>query len=325
MKRSILGAAIAALVLGFALQGSALASAMYWAEAGKIRSANLDGSGVQDVLSGFPDGVALDISGGWIYWADNPPVAAPGPQSRIRRACLDGSGQEILESSLWYPLGIALEPAHGNLVIGRMYWTDGSTNEIWRASLDGSQAKSIVSGLSSPFGIALDVTGGKMYWTRDVADPKVAAIERANLDGSVLEGLVKGLNGPTTAIALDLPAGKMYWGYVNPDIDGLYAGMIERASLDGSHVETVISGLFCPCGIALDAGGGKIYWTDSAPGGTGGEIRRANLDGSGSEILVKDAMVPRGIALDLTPAPEPATVLLLALGGLGALLRRKRR
>ncbi len=70
----------------------------------------------------------------------------------------------------------------------------------------------------------------------------------------------------------------MYW------IDwGL--GTIHCAGLDGSNVETLVTGLSSPQGIAVDAEGGKMYWTIGSSGGRN-EIYRANLDGSQVEDLV---------------------------------------
>ena len=58
-------------------------------------------------------------------------------------------------------------------------------------------------------------------------------------------------------------------------------------------------GLQSPRGLALDAEGGKLYWTDS---GTG-KIQRANLDGSEVEDLVTEGLLsPRGLVLVRTVA-----------------------
>ena len=57
-----------------------------------------------------------------------------------------------------------------------------------------------------------------------------------------------------------------------------------RADLDGSNPEVVIAHPFpepigFPYGAAVDPGGGKFYWSDTAFGG----IRRADLNGTNVE------------------------------------------
>jgi len=56
------------------VSGGAFAEFMYWADLGShdIRRANLDGSAQQTLLSGLgtpPTGIALDVTGGHMYWA----------------------------------------------------------------------------------------------------------------------------------------------------------------------------------------------------------------------------------------------------------------
>ena len=81
---------------------------MYWTDRGtaKIQRANLDGSGVEDlVTSGLdnPEGLALDLGAGKMYWTD--PVTA-----KIQRANLDGSGvEDLVTSGLRWPAGLALD------------------------------------------------------------------------------------------------------------------------------------------------------------------------------------------------------------------------
>ena len=50
----------------------------------------------------MPAGIALDIAGGKMYWADF-------ERGTLRRANLDGSQQEILLSGLSGPLSLALQ------------------------------------------------------------------------------------------------------------------------------------------------------------------------------------------------------------------------
>ena len=269
-------------------------SKLYWADFGtdKIQRANLDGSGVEDLVTsglGDPYGLALDVAGGKMYWTD---VGT----DKIQRADLDGSGvEDLVTSGLGDPYGLALDVAGG-----KMYWTDVGTDKIQRADLDSSGVEDLVtSGLGDPYGLALDVAGGKMYWT-DFGTDK---IQRADLDGSGIEDLVTSGLGDPYGLALDVAGGKMYWTDFGTD-------KIQRANLDGSGVEDLVtSGLGDPYGLALDVAGGKMYWTDV---GTD-KIQRANLDGSGVEDLVTSGLGdPNGLALgdDSQAGSSPGTASL---------------
>ncbi len=261
------------------------ASKLYWTDWGtnKIQRANLDGSGVEDLVSGAgldgPDGLALDMAGGKMYWTDT-------GVNKIQRADLNGSNVEDLVTGLGIPYGLALDMAGG-----KMYWTNRQTSKIQRADLSGANVEDLVtSGLTFPGGLALDASGGKMYWT----NPGMSKIQRANLDGSGVEDLVtSGVSSPT-GIALDVSGGKMYWTDRHTD-------KIQRSNLNGSGVEDLVTtGLNSPNGLALDVSGGKMYWADA---GTN-KVQRANLDGSGVEDLVTraDGLVdPSGVAVGTAP------------------------
>ena len=158
---------------------------MYWTEPVKIRRSNLDGSGVENLVTRaeIPFGIALDVSGGKLYWTD-------AGTAKIQRSNLDGSGvEDLVTTGLETPWGIALDVSGGKL-----YWADAGTAKIQRSNLDGSGAENLVTtGLKSPLAIALDVSGGKLYW----ADTGTAKIQRSNLDGSGVEDLVTtGLEAP---------------------------------------------------------------------------------------------------------------------------------
>ena len=70
---------------------------------GTIQRANLDGSQVEDLVTGLsgPLGIALDVQGGRIYWTEN-------WTDKIQRANLDGSHVEDLAMGLRPARGIAL-------------------------------------------------------------------------------------------------------------------------------------------------------------------------------------------------------------------------
>ena len=241
---------------------SADASYVYWTdwEDGKIQRANLDGTNVQDLVTGLrtPSGIAVDVVGGKMYWTNR-------GTDKIQRANLDGTNVQDLVTGLRAPDGIAVD-----VVGGKMYWTDWETDKIQRANLDGTNVQDLVTGLTTPLGIAVNVVGGKIYWT-DWTDGK---IQRANLDGTNVQDLVTGLTTPL-GIAVDIIGGKMYWTDGETD-------KIQRANLDGTNVQDLVTGLTTPLGIALDVIGGKMYWTD----GETDKIQRANLDGTNVQDLV---------------------------------------
>ena len=141
-----------------------------------------------------------------------------------------------------------------------------------------------------------------MYWG------DTAVLFRADLDGQNVTPLITGLS-VARGVALDLAAQKLYWADSGTDV-------IQRSDLDGGNVETLVTGLTKTIRLALDVPNDWMYWTDQDDG----TIQRAHLDGSGLEVIATGAGVTRGI----TVVPEPATMGLLALGGLAMLKRRQR-
>ena len=111
-------------------------------------------------------------------------------------------------------------------------------------------------------------------------------------DGSNSRDLATGLLFPKD-VALDIEGDKMYWA-----LSGL-GGKIQRANLDGSNATDLVTGLSgAITSIALDVGGGKIYWTSEDIQNS--KIQCANLDGSNVRDLVTGNLGNiGGIALDL--------------------------
>jgi sugar lactone lactonase YvrE len=255
----------------------------------QIQRANLDGTGIEGLVPsglGFSSGIAVDVSGGKMYWTSESTV-------KIQRANLNGTGAEdLVTSGLSSPEGIALDVARG-----RMYWTDTGTNKIQRANLSGTGVEDLVtSGLNHPSGIALDAAIGKMYWT----DAGTGKIQRANLDGTGVEDLLNTGLDFESGIALDTASGKMYW----PASD-----KIHRANLDGSSVEDLVTFELDSFGtkIALDVAGGKMYWVPSTRNAGPRKIERANLNGTSVEDVVT-TISPIAIALDVDLPPASIDV-----------------
>lgn len=160
--------------------------AVDWAGGGKIQRANLDGTGVEDVIStGLlgPDGVAVDATGGKLYWTDE--IAGT-----VQRANLDGSNVEVLAISR-IPVGIALDRLNSKL-----YWSEYPlcctfSAQIVRANLDGTgkEVVYISPRQTNMEQIALDVgIQGKVFW----ADDFNQTVSSVNLDGTGFEDVVSG-------------------------------------------------------------------------------------------------------------------------------------
>jgi cysteine-rich repeat protein len=273
------------ILLSMALFGtpaSAQPKQMYWSFGDSIQRANLDGSGVETLVTGLDrvPSIALDSTGGKMYWGDSGRPPAP-LAAKIQRANLDGTSVEELVSGTAGGLALNLDPKSRKL-----YWVDDVANELERANLDGSNIEVLIGTgpLDDPYGLALNLADRKLYWTDFAFD----SVFRADLDGSHIELLIMGLNDPQ-GIAIDSQAGKMY-------IADLSNNRIIRANLDGSNVEIVVPDGMAgagPMNIALDEATQKMYWTSY----NDGVIRRANVDGSAIEVLVTGIFTAEAIAL----------------------------
>ena len=167
---------------------------LYWtASSGKIKRANLNGSGSENVVPGGlerPKGLALDVSGGKVYWTEM--------SGRIRRANLDGSNVEAVATDSGTPM---------NLVVfdGTVYWTEKmgeNSGEIRFVNLQGNVVTRNSFTQGFPIGIAVDAVERMLYWTTSRG-----IIGRQALDGSNFQpNFVTGLSAPgTLALRVETP------------------------------------------------------------------------------------------------------------------------
>jgi DNA-binding beta-propeller fold protein YncE len=197
--------------------------------------------------------------------------------------------------------------------VGRLFLLDLSDDRIVSLNSDGSDRKVIVTGCRFPDGIAVDVAAGHIYWT-NMGHPKAndGAIERADFDGRNRKTIVpQGGTFTPKQLQLEMKSGKLYWC----DREGM---RVMRANLDGSNVETLVdtsqgdprpgpdATKWC-VGVAVDADGGKVYWTQKGPDNAGkGRICRAGIDvptgqtaSNRADIEVLYDGLPEPIDLDL--------------------------
>ncbi|MHC4176255.1 MAG: Ig-like domain-containing protein, partial [Planctomycetota bacterium] len=251
----------------------------------------IPGSGVQDVVTGLenPSLIALDTVNGKVYWHEWVQAGSSKWQSVIRRANLDGSGDEIIvevevENSV---RALAVDVSGGKVYWSVSFWTGGTA--IFRANLDGSAAEGLIDlpGVWQVRSLAVDEINGKLYWG-DID----GGVHRADLDGTGVEDIVT-LPHEASSLALDIPRGKMYWSDNHVD-------KIQRANLDGTSIEDLVTDLVQLTALTVDPAAGKVYWTDVGTNGVEDTVlRSADLDGSNVEMLsIPSDAVPVGLALD---------------------------
>ena len=133
---------------------------MYWSDSTNIRRANLDGTGMEDVVTGqsLVREIAVDPLNSQLYWTDEGAGA-------IRRANYDGSGVQTLISGLSVPYGIELD-----IPDGRMFYADGSTTHV--ASMDGTGSTVLYDhGSGGIHSMAIAPAEDLIFWAHTAAGP----------------------------------------------------------------------------------------------------------------------------------------------------------
>jgi DNA-binding beta-propeller fold protein YncE len=269
--------------------------------AGRVLSANTDGSDLKTLVTEgrkLPDGLAVDVDAGHIYWTNmGNPKANDGT---IFRCDLDGRNMTSIISpgGTFTPKQLQIDSAGGKL-----YWSDREGMRVMRSNLDGSMVETLVDtsgGDSRPgtdptkwcVGIAVDASAGKLYWSQKGDDNAgEGKILRANLDlpkgqtptdRSDIELLYDKLPEPID-LDLDLGSRLLYW---TDRGDPPRGNTVSRAPLDVPRggrppPEIVFSNLMEGIGLALDLKGGRMFLTDFA-----GSVYTADLDGSNQQTLL---------------------------------------
>ena len=246
---------------------------LYWinAQVGTIH--RLVSAEVENLVPGVQNATSLVLNSAdnKIYWTEQ----VGKNRGKVKRANLDGSNVQVLANILnGVPHSIVVDPTQGKL-----YWTN-SKGRIQRSNLNGKQVRNLIQNLKSPDKLIVDAAGGKLYWTETSG-----RIRRANLNGKGIENIASGLS-PVADIAIS--GNKLYW----TEITSESSGKIGRANLNGSNFG-MLTRLQTPAlGIAIDAVGNKLYWSDTA-----GRIRRANLNGKQIQNVVSGLASPAALVI----------------------------
>jgi hypothetical protein len=239
---------------------------------GRVFTVNPDGSDKRVIVTDchWPDGVAVDVEAGHIYWTN---MGVPRQNDgSIERADLDGQNRKTI-----VPAGKTFTPKqlHLDKENRKLYWSDREGMRVMRLNLDDTKLETLVDssqGDSRPgpdarkwcVGIAVDTDRGHIYWTqKGPDDAEQGRIFRAGIE------IPKGEN-----------------------------------EANRSDIEVLFDGLPEPIDLELDLGNRLIYWTDRGDPPRGNTVNRASMDADfkkrpAPEILLTHLMEGIGIALDL--------------------------
>ena len=267
---------------------------------GRIHSMNPDGSDRKVIVTGceLPDGIAIDVAAGHIYWT-NMGTSVAANDGSIERADLDGSNRKLVvaRGATFTPKQIQLDKASGKL-----YWCDREGMRVMRCNLDGTKIETLVEAGRGDVdrkdqtrwcvGIAIDPKRGQIYWTQKGPDNgELGRIFRAGIDlpsgespdeRTDIEVFYDRLPEPID-LELDLENRVLYW---TDRGDPPRGNTVNRAQMDAAfpnrkEPQIVFTHLMEGIGLALDLKGGRMFLTD-----LGGSVYSASLDGSNKKTLL---------------------------------------
>jgi PEP-CTERM motif len=204
------------------------------------------------------------------------------------------------------PLGLAI--SGGDLFVGNY-----SSGTIGEYNLNGTPVNaSLITGLSNPNGMG--ISGGDLFVVN-----QSGTIGEYNLNGTpVNASLITGLSNPT---GIGISGGYLF---VSTE-----SGTIGEYTTSGTTVNASL--ITIPTGIDAEMAvdGSELFVNNRNGGAGGGSVAEYTLGATPGTVASSDTSFitglyePNGIAV--VPTPEPATLALASLGGLGVLLLRRKR
>ena len=265
---------------------------VYWTErTNQIRRANLNGSGVETIVttSGTLRGIFVQDSR--LYWTEQ----INENRGKIQQAYLNGTNVKTVAVLSDVPIDIGMDAMHydsnGHNIL--LYWTTAS-GKIQRADRDGKGKRNVATGLTALSSFALSRNIPRPV-VPEFLRPALYWINRNNgtlyqLTGASVKSFLPSVRN-ATSFKVDLTRSKVYW----TERTSNNTGKVRHANLDGTNIEDVKSLTGIPYDISIDTTGEKIYLTNSQ-----GKIQRINFDGSNFQSdLITGLKSPKDIALDV--------------------------
>src|SRR6202140_395116 len=145
---------------------------------GRIHSMSPDGSDRNVIVTHcrLPDGIAVDVEAGQIYWTNMGSSPSTNDGS-IERADIDGKNRKVIvpPGGTFTPKQIQLDQR-----AGKLYWCDREGMRVMRCNLDGSQIETLVEAGRGDVdrrdqtrwcvGITIDPKAKQIYWTQKGPD-----------------------------------------------------------------------------------------------------------------------------------------------------------
>ena len=242
-----------------------------------------------------PIGLQWDAGRGNFFTVNNPFSPQPGSFEGILGVTPGGTVTEVFEQDLSIP-----RPRYqGASRLAREAFTDNYL--VTSPNGSGAVVGPGESSASAIFRIDIDGSlSGSSSLVVDLGDTAVTGLADPLLD--------------TAGVAVDPNTGLVY-------LTDRGAGAIFEMTLDGTgafdSIRLLIDGLDEPEEIQYDPFNNRLVFDENS-GADLGRISQVELDGSGLKVLVEDVDT-RGLVV----IPAPASLSLLAVGGLAALRRRR--